>query len=74
MHLPVVSNYLLIIINLRTFSYKSLILHMLCIFVILCIYDFLCTGQYYFLQKMKSCMAEAESLQPVYTKMADSIK
>ena len=47
---------------------------MLCIFVILCIYDFLCTGQYYFLQKMKSCMAEAESLQPVYTKMADSIK
>ena len=27
-----------------------------------------------FFQKMKSCMAEAESLQPVYTKMADSIK
>ena len=27
-----------------------------------------------FFQKMKSCMAEAEFLQPVYTKMADSIK
>ena len=27
-----------------------------------------------FLQKMKSCMAEAETLQPVYRKMADSIK
>ena len=28
----------------------------------------------FFFQKMKSCMVEAESLQPVYTKMADSIK